>query len=269
MMIALIIKYGILSTNFDNMEIVTKILNTLGVPGTAGRVYRELLTSGETTPRILATRMSMTRPSVYDQMHILESFGLIGTRVLRNKTYVSPTPPEYLLHLLKEKREEIEREESDFARIAESLAHISRTDAPRIKFFEGREAVQLALHDILWTGKTDLLALWPYDEMLDLFGAGFLKSFNEKRIRQKISLKTIWPHTTKQTTHIWAGSDTGVERRYLKTSKPIGMGYTIYEDTVIFVSSKKECYGFIISSRDYATMMRFQFALLWENALRK
>ncbi len=251
------------------MEPLIKILSILNVPGTAGRVYRELLTSGETTPRVLAQRMNMTRPSVYDQIHILESFGLVGTRTLDNKTYISPTPPTHILRLLKEKKREIEHEESAFTHIVKSLERAPHTEAPRIKFFEGQEAVQRALHDMLWTSNNDLLALWPYDEMLALFGPSFLKDFNEKRIRQKISLRTIWPLRTKVQSHIWHGSDTNVERKYIRNTKRIGMGYTIYEDTVIFISSKKECFGFIITSHDFATMMRFQFEMLWDSASKK
>ena len=241
------------------METITKILNTLNVPGTAGRVYRELLIHGETTPRILAQRIGMTRPSVYDQIHILEEFGLVATRMLDNKTYVAPSPARHLLKLLEEKKLEIELDVTAFSHIVKSLESTTRTDAPRIKFFEGRDAVQRALHDILWSGKTDLLALWPYEEMLDLFGESFLKSFNQKRVRQKITLRTIWPQCAKVKKSVWEGSDTGVERRYVKNLKSIGMGYTIYEDNVIFISSKKESFGFIISSHDFATMMRFQF----------
>ena len=273
LIVARFFKCGILSANFDNktaygknMETITKILNTLNVPGTAGRVYRELLMNGETTPRILAQRMSMTRPSVYDQIHILEEFGLVATRMLDNKTYVAPSPARHLLKLLEEKKEEIEHDAVAFGHIVQSLESTTRTDAPRIRFFEGREAVQRALHDTLWSGKTDLLALWPYEEMLELFGESYLKSFNQKRVRQKITLRTIWPKRAKTKKSVWEGSDTGVERRYIEHSKSLGMGYTIYEDNVIFISSKKESFGFIISSHEYATMMRFQFETLWQTA---
>ncbi len=248
------------------MNQIFKILETLNIPETAGRVYVELLTHGETTPRILSQRMSMSRPSVYDQIKILEGRGLIALRMLDNKTFVSPSPVEHLKRLLREKRHEIEKEESAFAEIIASLTIAPNTTTPRIKFFEGKKAVELALHDILWSGKGDLLAFWPYEEMLEFFGEDFLTSFNAKRVRQKITLRTIWPMKAKGRKHIWDEADTNVERRYVSSTKSLGMGYTIYEDNVICISSHKESFGFIITSHDYATMMRFQFESLWTSA---
>ncbi len=247
------------------MKTIENILTTLGVSENAQRVYIELISSGETTPRLLSQRLSMSRPSVYDHITDLKERGLVSIRDLENKTYVAPSDIRILSRMLKDKRVEIEKEEKELALIADSLKKQTRTTAPRIKFFEGKEALQQALHDILWSSKTDMVALWPYDEMLAMLGKEFLVSFNDKRIRQKISLKTLWVGTQKAVKNIWEDNDTGIERRHLPHAD-VGMGYTIYEDKVIFISSKKECFGFIISSHDFATMMRFQFESLWTSA---
>jgi sugar-specific transcriptional regulator TrmB len=247
------------------MNTIENILTTLGISENAQRVYIALVTSGESTPRLLAGRLSMSRPSVYDQITYLKERGLVAIRDLENKTFVAPSDIEVLARMLKERRIEIEKEEKDLALVADSLKKQTRTSAPRIKFFEGTEALQQALHDILWSSKTDMVALWPYEEMLAMLGKEFLVSFNEKRIRQKISLKTLWVGKQKNIKNIWEDNDTGIERRHLPHTD-VGMGYTIYEDKVIFISSKKECFGFIISSHDFATMMRFQFEALWSTA---
>ncbi len=247
------------------MKTIENILTTLGISENAQRVYIELITNGETTPRLLAGRLGMSRPSVYDQIAYLKERGLITVRDLENKTYVAPADVQTLSRMLTEKRTKIENEEKELALIAESLTKQTRTNAPRIKFFEGKEALQNALHDILWSSKTDMVALWPYEEMLATLGKDFLITFNEKRLRQKISLKTLWTGKQKTQKNIWGDSDTGIKRRHLPHAE-VGMGYTIYEDKVIFISSKKECFGFIISSRDFATMMRFQFEALWVSA---
>lgn len=250
------------------MKTIENILTTLGITPNAQRVYRELITNGETTPRLLAGRLSMSRPSVYDQINYLSLRGLVVIRDLENKTFVAPADISVLSRMLKEKRDQIENEEKELARIADSLTKQTRTTAPRIKFFEGTEALQQALHDILWSSKTDMVALWPYEEMLTMLGKEFLITFNEKRIRQKITLRTLWTGKQKAVKNIWEENDTGIERRYLPHTE-VGMGYTIYEDKVIFISSKKECFGFIISSHDFATMMRFQFEALWHSAQKK
>ena len=247
------------------MKPIVNILTTLGISENAQRVYIELITEGETTPRLLAQRLGMSRPSAYDQIAYLKERGLVTVRDLENKTFVAHSDIEILSRMLSDKRTEVEKEEKELALIADSLKKQTRTTAPRIKFFEGTEALRQALHDILWSNKTDIVALWPYEEMLAMLGKEFLVSFNEKRIRQKISLKTLWVGKQKNQKNIWEDNDTGIERRHLPHAE-VGMGYTIYEDKVIFISSKKECFGFIISSHDFSTMMRFQFEALWSSA---
>ena len=42
------------------------------------------------------------------------------------------------------------------------------------------------------------------------------------------------------------------------------MSYWIYGDNVAFVSAEKELYGFIVHSKEFMEMMKFNFDLLWE-----
>ena len=42
------------------------------------------------------------------------------------------------------------------------------------------------------------------------------------------------------------------------------MGYWIYENKVVFISSKKECFGFIIESQEFAEMMSSQHEEIWK-----
>ena len=41
------------------------------------------------------------------------------------------------------------------------------------------------------------------------------------------------------------------------------LGYAIYKNTVRFISSDKEQYGFLIESQEFAEMMRGQFEIIW------
>ena len=42
------------------------------------------------------------------------------------------------------------------------------------------------------------------------------------------------------------------------------MGHAIYDDKVAFISSKKEAFGFIVHSQDFADLMRVQFEEIWD-----
>ncbi len=248
------------------MEQLTTLLQTLGIGENPSRVYIELLKSGEVSPRFLARRLGMSRPSIYDQIKTLETFGLVDVRELDGKLVVGAADPRVLKRLLALKKEDIGRNEQTLERMLPMLRTRPGAEAPRIKFFEGAEALQVALHDILWTAKSEMLVLWPYEEMLEMLGEEYLRSFNEKRLRQGITMKTIWPKHSRRHQTVFEGGDRGVVRRYSVAAKGIEMGYTIYEDKVIFISSKRECFGFVVTSHDFATLMRMQFMVLWEMA---
>lgn len=42
------------------------------------------------------------------------------------------------------------------------------------------------------------------------------------------------------------------------------MGYWIYADKVAFVSSRKETFGFVVHSRDFAETQKAQFKAIWD-----
>ncbi len=249
------------------METISHILQTLGIGENPSRVYMELLSSGEVSPRLLARRLGMSRPSIYDQIKTLEASRLVDVRDLDGKLVVAPADPRVLRQLLAEKKEDLEHKERALERVMNSLRVRSGTEAPRIKFFDGEEALRKALHDILWTAKSEVLVLWPYEEMLEMLGEEYLRSFNEKRLRQHITMKTIWPKQSRRRRTVFEGSDRGVMRRYSQEAKGIEMGYTIYEDKVIFISSRRECFGFVVTSHDFATLMRMQFSVLWSTSV--
>jgi hypothetical protein len=84
-----------------------------------------------------------------------------------------------------------------------------------------------------------------------------------KRIRHKIGLRSVWTDRPKGNAHIWQGGDYKVERRYAPRGFTPVMGYSLYKDKVMFVSSHDEYYGFIVHSKDFSKLQSAQFELLW------
>jgi hypothetical protein len=42
------------------------------------------------------------------------------------------------------------------------------------------------------------------------------------------------------------------------------MGYWMYEDRVVFLSSEREGFSFVIHSKEFAQMMKLQFEQMWK-----
>ena len=54
------------------------------------------------------------------------------------------------------------------------------------------------------------------------------------------------------------------ELKFIPKGIDLSMSYWIYADNVAFVSAGKELYGFIVHSKEFTDMMKFNFNLMWE-----
>jgi len=109
---------------------------------------------------------------------------------------------------------------------------------------------------------------WPVEKIVKLLGADFYREFHQKRVERNIKIKVIWPTTQMsiKKEHNFLKNDQELLRELRLAPKNIdfSLGYTIYGNTVRFISSQKENYGFLIESQEMAEMMRRQFEIIWE-----
>ncbi len=245
------------------MNILLQVLEELGIPDASAQVYLDLLEFGESTPRKISQRLSVSRTTIYDQVRPLLMRGLV-VEVDRSgkKSFVIHDVQDLKRHLISRK-EKLKQLETLFEKDEILLRDIGKRNDAKIRFVEGVEGIKTIFHDMLWSEELELRTLWPYNEMLKVVGSEFLEEFNRKRIRQKISIKSIWVDGKVGKDHVWRGGDWKVERRIISRSHKTKMSYTIYGDKVAFVGSSKDAYGFIVHSTDFAELMKMHFSLLW------
>lgn len=246
------------------MDILEKVLSILHVTKPARAVYIDLVEHGASSARQVSVRLSMTRPSVYDQLKILMQQGLIVERDLEGKTIFAIHDISHLGRLLEVEQSKMTALAKDFTVAQKQLLHKTESVEPKIKFIAGKEGILIAMHDMLWDETLLLKAVWPYHEMMRALGRDALAEFNKKRIRNGLRLQTIWPGGKDPgNEYIWKDGDALVERRVAPKVFHPRMGYTVYGDKVLFISSASEAFGFVVQSRDFAHLMTEQFDVLW------
>lgn len=247
------------------MDILERILATFNIPPVAREVYIDLVEHGGAPARLIASRLSMTRPSVYDQLKILMKFGLVVEKDRDGKTVFLVHDIEDLERLMTEEQERISSLQDEFRNSKKNLLAKTHTTEPKIRFISDRAGIIQSMHDMLWDDSLCLKVVWPYHEMLSVLGKDALLDFNEKRIRNNIELRTIWAENGKKISgHMWENGDEGVERRLPPKGFAPRMAYTIYGDKVLFVSSTRETFAFVVQSKDFADLMSLQFDTLWD-----
>lgn len=245
-----------------------KLFEELGLTEQAHRVYLSLLENGASSARTLAQNLSIPRPSVYDTLNALIRKGLIIEREEENKKFFQVDDVKNLPRLLSERMDALKSEQKELERLLPLISKRASSIEPKIKFYAGVEGVQQVLNDMLWYKNIETLAMWPISEMIDALGKEYFEKLNRRRIPQNISIRAVWPDDKRVSfkEHPYTGIGKGHLRdlRVAPKGMSADMGYWIYADKVAFVSSRKESFGFVIHSCDFAEMMKSQFEVLWK-----
>src|SRR3989338_3843632 len=246
---------------------ITKILKELGISPSATRVYMQLLEYGSSPARRLAENLGVPRPSVYGSLKQLIQKGLVIEREEGSKKVFQTDDPKNLPRLIRSKIEELEQDEKELTHLVPSLIKQVKSSEPHIKFYPGVDGVKQILYDILWHNKAEVLTMWPFKEMVAVLGNDHLANFNRQRIRRNISILSIFPRdkavALKDYPFIGIGKEHLRELRLAPQKMTWGMWHAIYDDKVSFISSRKESFGFIVNSHDFAELMRTQFEVIW------
>lgn len=247
-----------------------KLFEDLGLSENTHRVYIALAENGASSARMLAENLSIPRPSVYDHLKILIKKGLVLERKENNRKFFQIDDPKNLPRLLEDKIASLQNERKELESMIPKMLNRNEAVEPKIRFFSGVDGVKQVLKDMLWYKDIETCAFWPINEMIDILGDEYFADMNRKRIRQKLSTKAIWPKYKKidfeKYSFLGVGKNFYREIRVAPQNIKWEMGYWVYSDKVAFISSRKETFGFVIHSRDFAQMMKAQFETIWNNS---
>ncbi len=248
---------------------IESILSLIGVTGSSQRVLIELLESGPKTASFLAKKLSLPRPSIYDALRFLENKNLIISQQEEGKTIFSINNPKAILQALDASSSKFEKAKKEFKNILPDLLKSPRITEPKIKMFVGKEGCQQTMRDILWYKNIETYTLWPMHKMIEVLSPEFLEWHNKKRVANNIRLKAIRKKMDKvdikKYPFIGNKKEDLRELKFLPDNIDLSMSYWIYADNVAFVSAGKELYGFIVHSKEFADMMKFNFDIIWGN----
>lgn len=245
-----------------------KIFKGLDLPENTEKIFQNLLEKGPSTARQLAERLDIPRPSIYDNIKILTGKGLVTERTTENKKLFCVDDINNIPELLQSKIETLQNEKRYLEKVLPTLIKKSSFIEPKIKFYTGKEGLHQVMNHIMWHSNIETILFWPMSEMLKVFGKEYLEELNKKRIKRNISIRGIWPEDKKVALkdYPFLGVGEGHLRdiRFAPKGMTWDMGYWMYEDRVIFLSSQKEAFGFVVHSRDFANLLKVQFDAIWK-----
>lgn len=248
------------------MNNTNNILKTFDCSEEEILVFRSLLESGECSIAEMVKDTNLKRTTLYGLVSQLQSKGLVvesGKSDVKKWRAISQEK----MKLMYEQKISILLKRKDEIEDLFSIETKKESKKPKMEIYYGKEGVQHILQDMLLKRDIVTEAVWPIKRMLKVLGGEYFEYLNRERIKRNLYTKALWPENQIVDTvkYPYLGSGEGFLRKIKILPKEIDfdMGYWIYGDRVAFISSEKEMYGFIVSSKELTDMLRKQFNILW------
>ncbi len=242
-----------------------KHLSDLGLSDSEVTVYLAMV-SGARTARDLVKVTRLKRPTVYYALGCLEKRGLTSKTGLSGDKSFALEPVEKLSMIANEKALEISKLQSRIEEMIPALnvAASPVDQKPMVAFYEGVDAVKNAIMEMLYCKSKRINSVVPKDNFFWQIGQDFVESFIEERIKRNIKTKNLWEAPiNKALIERYYGSLSQVRILPEVMHGKFQTTIFLYDDRTLYVSSKRNSYCVLITSREHADTMQAWFDGLW------
>lgn len=247
-----------------------EIFNALGLSEEETQIYILLLESGPLTAGVIARKLGKPRASVYGFLKRLQEKEVVTASSYDEVSTFLAEPPEKINCLFQQKIEDLQNKQKRYKNLLPQLDKIlpSKFLSPKFQLHDGAEGLEKLMRDTLLYKNISTVSFWPIKAMIDILGEDFFRYLHKERIRNNVYHRAIWPASqavdVKRYPFLGVGEESKREIRVAPPEVDFSMGYWIYRNKVIFISSRKESFGFTIESRELADMMLSQFGMIWK-----
>ena len=230
-----------------------------GLTPKQAKVYLAALQLGAASVQDIALAAKTERTNAYDAIEALITKRLMSASSEGKKKIYLAEPPQILNNLLREKQEHLEYILPEL----ESLYNVSE-HKPKIRYYSGIEGYRSVYEDTLTCKSKLLFGIYSVKDITDVLGVAYVDEMVERRVRAGITLRIIRSQE-KELSGLYPPK--AYELREVKMA-PQGMIFPIitfvYDNKVIYLSSKKELFGMIIESADVASAHKNYFDAVWQ-----
>lgn len=246
-----------------------KMLEKLGIPEKAAKIYVSLLELGPSTVLDLAERAGVNRPTAYVHLESLKERGLVTTITKgKRKFFVAESPRELESMIVREKKE-VEIKNEQLAKLLPELLAMYdlRDDKPVVHYYEGVEGLLKLQSEFLGCESKLLRGIADIDVVAKLFPS-HTTEYSSIRVRKQIHTKFIY--TSKKGDILQDGNEAMLrETIFVAPDKlPFKADLTIFDDKIAIAALEGVLSGIIIEHAALAKSFAELFDFFW-NTLKK
>ncbi|MFA5796614.1 MAG: helix-turn-helix domain-containing protein [Candidatus Woesearchaeota archaeon] len=247
---------------------VESVLENIGLTKNEIKIYLVLIELGTTTTGAIIKNTGIHTSKVYDGLERLSTKGLVTHIVQSNIKHFNAVPPERILHLLEEKRKDIDSQEQEIISIipvlkARALIAENLTRAEIFQGWRGLDTVYSMLRGTLKKGEYNYIigaSKGEDPERVKLFFNKHLKQMSEIKIKQKI----IFNEDARGNIEEHYKHPELFEARYLKNVTPAEIN--IWKDNVMIIILRKIPTAILIKDDKVAYSFKQYFETIWRTA---
>ena len=234
-------------------------LGRIGIAGRRARLYLAALELGEAPVHAVAQKAGVTRTTAYDLLARLVREGLVSRVEKDGRTHIAAEDPARLLGVLDDRRRTVE----DLLPELRSL-HRRSSVRPRIRLYEGREGINTVLYDTLRGPSRRLEGILSMTDLFQVPGRREMEEYVAARIAAGVRLRVVRSREKEVGPDVWPTRAEDLrELRYAPEGAVFTMTTWVYDDKVSIIASRRENFGMIVESAEFAEMQKHLFAALW------
>jgi HTH-type transcriptional regulator, sugar sensing transcriptional regulator len=240
---------------------IEEALGRIGIGDKRARFYLAALELGEAPVQKVAERAGISRTTAYDVLTRLTRDGLVSRIEKGGRTHIAAEDPDRLLAVLEDRRRTVE------GALPELRSRYSRSAArPRIRFYEGRDGITTVLSDTLECRSKRLKGILSMtSDVFTVLGQFAMEQYVARRVAAGVHLQVVRSREQEAGQDRWLSRAEDLrELRWAPAGAVFVMTMWTYDDKVAFISSRRENFGVIIQSEEFADLMTTLFAVLWQ-----
>lgn len=243
-------------------------LKTLGLKDDEVRAFVFLLENGPTPAGLIAKKTNVKRVSLYGHLKNLVGLGLITQSEKNGVKIFYPAELDKVESVFENRIKEIKSAKESIEVMMLGLKNKKGWQPPKFQIFENAKELQNFIRDIFLYRNIKTQSYWPIKSIIEILGDTYFSELNKERIRRQIYVDAIWPEKQKvdmeKYPFMGSGKEFFREIRIAPKNVEFSMGYWIYENKVVFISSRKSNFGFIVESEEFVEMLRSQWQVVWQ-----
>ncbi|MDO8513785.1 MAG: helix-turn-helix domain-containing protein [bacterium] len=226
-------------------------------------VYLACLELGESSIVSIKEKTGLPRTTVFHELENLRDRGLIEiTQTATRRIYI-PYPPRKIMTLIRGKQEKLQEQAENLEKFLPEFNRLYEFSPfqPRVRFFRGEE-IKAIYEEILETPVDEIYYVGETNKLTDILDKNFFIDWVARKVKKGIWTRSVW---VRGKIDSFFDPKEGLRKRRIG---PVGFEcpahYYIYGDNVAILTSIKENFGVVITSRENATAMRNWFQQLWK-----